>query len=457
MVFGLNREPENPILSMDANEVIALADVNVSSSPQQGRVSPQRPLRIALFGFGTVGSSVARILAESKPRGLELTHVFNRGVARKRVDWAGPDVHWSEDAEAVLAADVDVVVELAGGLDPAGGWVRKALDAGKSVVTANKKLIAFHGVELERLAAARGGHLKYGAAVAGGIPVIPGLEQGLAGDRIERIEGILNGTCNFILSKMEDGADYGEVLAEAQAAGYAEADPTEDVGGFDARAKLSILMRLALRVEVDPEEIVPRPITDVTAVDFSYARDLGCTIRQIARSEVARSEQSGGQVAATVGPMLVALRSPLAWSRGTENMVIFSGQYGGDVVFSGHGAGGHPTAVAVVSDLLALAHGSRRVEIPSAPAVVSGEFEVPHYIRFLVKDRPGIVAEITGALAREKINIRAIVQKTGFPADALPFVVTVEPCKSSALKRALAGIRTQDYLLVEPLDLQMLE
>jgi len=172
---------------------------------------------------------------------------------------------------------------------------------------------------------------------------------------------------------------------------------------------------------------------------------------------VARGEQSDGQVAATVGPTLVALRSPLAWSRGTENMVIFSGQYGGDVVFSGHGAGGHPTAVAVVSDLLALAHGSRRVEIPSAPARVSLEFEVPHYIRFLVKDRPGIVAEITGALAREKINIRAIVQKPGFPHDALPFVVTVEPCKSSALKKAMESIRNRDFLLVEPLDLQMLE
>jgi len=435
-----------------------LPEVNVSVVPnrhaplaaQESRL--QRPLRIALFGFGTVGSSVARILVESKPQGIELTHVFNRGVARKRVDWVPASVEWSEDADAVLASDADVVVELAGGLDPAGGWVRKALDAGKSVVTANKKLIAFHGVELERLAAARGGHLKYGAAVAGGIPVIPGLEQGLAGDRIERIEGILNGTCNFILSKMEDGADYGAVLKEAQAAGYAEADPTEDVGGFDARAKLSILMRLALRVEVDPEEIVPRPITAVSAVDFSYARDLGCTIRQ-----VARSEQSAGQVAATVGPMLVALRSPLAWSRGTENMVILSGKYGGDVVFSGHGAGGHPTAVAVVSDLLALAHGSRRVEIPSAPAKVSGEFEVPHYIRFLVRDRPGIVAEITGALAKEKINIRAIMQKPGCPPGALPFVVTVEPCKNSSLKRALECIRTMDCMNVEPLDLQMLE
>ena len=426
-----------------------LIELAAEAALEQGT---RRPLRVAIFGFGTVGSSAARILVEQKPEGLALTHIFNRGIERKRVDWVPSSVVWSEDADAVLTADVDVVVELAGGLEPAGYWVRRALEAGKSVVTANKKLIAFHGVELERLAAAKGGHLKYGAAVAGGIPVIPGLEQGLAGDCIERIEGILNGTCNFILSKMEDGAEYADVLKEAQAKGYAEADPTEDVGGFDARAKLAILMRLALRVQVDPEEINPRPITTITAVDFSYARDLGCTIRQIARAD-----RAAGAVAATVGPMLVDRRSPLAWSRGTENMVIVSGHYGGDVVFSGHGAGGQPTAVAVVSDLLALAHGSRRVEVPSEPAVVSGEFEGPHYIRFLVKDRPGIVSEITGALAREHINIRAIVQKPGYPADALPFVVTVEPCKSSALQRALAAMRAMDCLLVEPLDLQMLE
>ena len=182
-----------------------MSESNISGSPQAAGLEPaqekqvRRPLRIAIFGFGTVGSSVGRILAESKPDGLRLTHVFNRGVARKRADWAGGDVVWSEDADAVLSSDADVIVELAGGLDPAGSWVRRALEAGKSVVTANKKLIAFHGVELERLAAVHGGHLKYGAAVAGGIPVIPGLEQGLAGDRIERIEGILNGTCNFIL------------------------------------------------------------------------------------------------------------------------------------------------------------------------------------------------------------------------------------------------------------------
>jgi len=426
----------------------SVSENEASAAASNGRP----PLRIALFGFGTVGSSVARIILDSKPEGLEITHIYNRNVARKKVDWVPKSVVWSEDWESVLASEVDAIVELVGGFDPAGTWVRRAIEAGKSVVTANKKLIAYHGVELERLAAARGGHLKYAAAVAGGIPVIPGLEQGLAGDRIARMEGILNGTCNFILSKMEAGADYSSVLAEAQAKGYAESDPTEDVGGFDARSKLAILMRLALRVVVDPDEIVPQPITSVTAVDFSYARDLNCTIRQ-----VARAEESDGAVAATVGPMLVDRNSPLAWSRGTENMVILTGHYGGDVVFSGHGAGGHPTAVAVVSDLLALAHGSRRVAIPSVPAKIGAEFEVPHYIRFLVADRPGIVSEITGALARERINIRAIVQKPGYPAEALPFVVTVEPCKSSAMRRALAEIAKMDCLLEAPLDLQMLE
>src|SRR5579859_5957349 len=290
----------SPAKEVQVSQAKTPAPAPTHPADSQSNSAARRPLRIALFGFGTVGSSVARILVESKPQGLELTHVFNRGISRKRVAWAPANVVWSEDADAVLASDVDVIVELAGGLDPAGTWVRRALESGKSVVTANKKLIAFHGVELERLAAQKGGHLKYGAAVAGGIPVIPGLEQGLAGDRITNMQGILNGTCNFILSSMEAGAEYAPILAEAQTRGYAEADPTEDVGGFDARSKLAILMRLALRVVVDPDEIVPQPITSVTAVDFSYARDLNCTIRQ-----VARAEERDGAVAATVGPMLV--------------------------------------------------------------------------------------------------------------------------------------------------------
>jgi homoserine dehydrogenase len=402
-----------------------------------------------------VGRSVARILIESAPKGIELTHIFNRNVHRKRVEWVPSSVAWSNEAEPLLESSPDapdVILELAGGLDPAGDWVRKALAAGKSVITANKKLIAFHGLELEAIAAEHGGHLLYGAAVAGGIPVIPGLEHGLSGDRVERVEGILNGTCNFILSKMEAGAEYGAVLAEAQGLGYAEADPTEDVGGYDARAKLTILIRLALRAQVHPEEIETCSITDVSAIDFSYARDLSCTIRQIARAE-----RIDGHLAATVRPMLVPLSSPLAWSRGTENMVITTGHYGGDVVFSGHGAGGHPTAVAVVSDLLGLAQGSCRVAIPSTPSKVGTELEVPHYIRFLVNDRPGIVAGIASALANEKINLNAILQKPGYPLDRLPFVVTVEPCRTSALKRALAEIGRMPALLEKPLDLQILE
>jgi len=415
-------------------------------------------LRVALFGFGTVGSSVARILLDSAPEGLELTHIVNRNVERKKVDWVPSSVTWTDDASLVLDAEagslagVDVIVELAGGLEPAGTWVRKALAAGRSVVTANKKLIAYQGLELEAMAVAKGVRLLYGAAVAGGIPVIPGLEHGLAGDHVVRVEGILNGTCNYILSKMEAGADYAEVLAEAQGMGYAEADPTEDVAGYDARAKLAILMRLALRSQVHPDEIQACPITSVTAIDFSYAKDLNCTIRQIARAE-----KIGSHLAATVRPMLVPMASPLAWSRGTENMVITTGKYGGDVVFSGHGAGGNPTAVAVVSDLVGLAHGSCRVAIPSEPATVSTELEVPHYIRFLVDDRPGIVAGIAGALAHENINLNAILQKPGYPLDRLPFVVTVEPCKTSALKRALVEIGQMPALLEQPLDLQILE
>ncbi len=404
-----------------------------------------------------MGSSVARILCDLKPQGLELTHIYNRHVARKLASWVPSGVHWTEDVDAILASDVDVIVELVGGLDPAGIWVRKALEAGKSAVTANKKLIAFEGIELDKLARSKGAQLLYGAAVAGGIPVIPGLQQGLAGERVTRIEGILNGTCNYILSKMEDGAEFAAVLKEAQAAGYAEADPTEDVDGYDARAKLAILCRLALRADLDPNDIPCRTIRDISAIDFAYARELGCTIRQISRAELRGASIHTGDVVASVGPMLVPRASPLAWSRGTENTVLVGGKYGGDVVFSGHGAGGHPTAVAVVSDLIGIAHGSRAIDLPSRKTTIDGEFLLRHSIRFVVCDEPGIIAGIALALAEQGINIHAIFQKPGFHRDNLPFVVTVQPCAGSALKRALARISAMKCLLEKPFDLQILE
>ena len=409
-------------------------------------------MKVAILGFGTVGNSVARILCEHPPKGVELGCIFNRGIERKRVSWVPSRVVWSEDFSQVMGCKPDIVVELAGGLHPAGDWVREALAAGKSVVTANKKLIAEQGIALEELARQHGCQLLYGAAVAGGVPVIPAVQQGLAGDRINRIHGILNGTCNFILSHMEDGAEFAPTLREAQERGYAEANPTEDVDGFDARAKLVILSRIGLRVEVLPEEVACRTISDVSAIDFAYAKDLQCTIRQISRAEVRDRE-----LLATVGPMLVPRSSPLSWSRGTENMVISGGEYGGQTVFSGHGAGGNPTAVAVISDVLAIAHGGCPVAISSTRARVDGDFVVPHYIRFIVDDSPGIVASIAGHLAEQDININALLQKPGYPKDRLPFVVTVEPCRSSALKAALKKIAQLDCMQAPPFDLQMLE
>jgi homoserine dehydrogenase len=412
--------------------------------------------KVALLGFGTVGSSVAKVLAESKFAGIELTHVYNRSVERKRTSAAAKFVPktaiWTEEIDDVLNSDADVVIELMGGLIPAEGWLRKAIASGKSVVTANKQLIAYKGASLARLAAKHGVQLVYNAAVAGGVPVIPGLSQGLNGDTVTRISGIVNGTCNYILTRMETGADYATVLADAQALGYAEADPSADVDGYDARAKLCILSRIALHAELDPDSVATQSIADVEAIDFAYARELNCTIRQVSIAQL-----EGNLVHARVAPMLVPRSEPMAWSHGTQNMVVASGRYGGDVVFSGHGAGGEPTAVAVVSDLLAVAQRSHAVALPVRRRAVTGEFMASHYLRFVVDDKPGIVSAISGALARVNANIDSIVQKPGYPKHRLPFVVTTEPCLSSTISLALASMGKMDCMLEPPLCLQMLD
>jgi len=412
-------------------------------------------VKVALLGFGTVGSSVAQVLAASKFPGVELTHIFNRSVERKRSSAAAKavpaSVVWTENIEDVLKSNVDVVVELMGGLNPVEGWLRKALSSGKSVVTANKQLIAYRGANLARLAASNNVHLAYGAAVAGGVPVIPGMLQGLGGDQVTRLSGIVNGTCNYILSRMESGADYATVLADAQQLGYAEADPSADVDGFDARAKLCILSRIALHAELDPDAVLTQTISTIEAIDFTYAKELNCTIRQISRAQ-----REGTVVHARVAPMLVPLSSPLAWSHGTQNMVVSSGRFGGDVVFSGHGAGGEPTAVAVVSDLLAVAQNCRTVQLPVRKRSVTGEFMAPHYLRFVVDDKPGIVSSIAGALAKVGANIDSLLQRPGHPKHRLPFVVTTEPCLTSTVEKAIASIAKLDCMLERPLCLQIL-
>jgi homoserine dehydrogenase len=412
-------------------------------------------VKVALLGFGTVGSSVAKVLAASKFPGIQLTHIFNRDVERKRTSAGAKvvpaSVIWTEKIEDVLMSDVDVVIELMGGLNPVEGWLRKALASGKSVVTANKQLIAYRGTGLAKLAAKHGVQLIHGAAVAGGVPVITGMQQGLCGDQTTRLSGIVNGTCNYILSRMETGADYATVLADAQQLGYAEANPSADVDGYDARAKLCILSRIALRAELDPDAVATQSISPVEAIDFTYAKELNCTIRQISRAQV-----DGTVVHARVAPMLVPLTSPLAWSHGTQNMVVASGRFGGDVVFSGHGAGGEPTAVAVVSDLLAVAQGCGVVELPVRKRSVTGEFLAPHYLRFVVDDKPGIVSAISGALAKVGANIDSLLQKPGYPKHRLPFVVTTEPCLTSTIEKAVASIAKMDCMLEKPLCLQIL-
>jgi homoserine dehydrogenase len=426
-----------------------------------GKKVAGRKVKIALVGFGTVGSSVARVLAAGRFADLELTHIYNRDVARKRASDAAKFVPasavWTEDIEDVLGSKVDIVIELMGGLDPAEKWIRRALASGKSVVTANKQLIAYRGASLGALARKHGVQLIHGAAVAGGVPVIPGLVQGQAADQITSVRGIVNGTCNYILSRMEQGAEYADVLADAQRLGYAEADPTADVDGYDARAKLCILSRVALRAELDPETVPTQTISHVGAIDFEYAGELGCTIRQVSMAQLYSVKGQPTVVQARVAPMLVPKSSPMAWSHGTQNMVVASGRFGGDVVFSGRGAGGEPTAVAVLSDVLAVAHGHESVQLPVRKRVVSGDFVAPHYLRFLVSDKPGIVSAISGALAKVGANIDSLLQRRGHAKDALPFVVTTEPCLNSTIEKAVRSMSKMDCMLEGPLLLQMLE
>ena len=310
------------------------------------------PTRVALMGFGTVGQAVARILCSGEMPQIELTHIFNRDVDRKRVDWVPPSVLWTDSPETIINSDAAIVIELVGGIRPAYDWVKAALQSGKSVVTANKQLMAHHGAELIDLARAKGLEVRFEASVAGGIPVLRALQEGLAGDRLVEVRGILNGTCAYILSRMQsEPISFDEALAEAQRAGYAEADPSEDLDGADAAAKLAIIAAVGLRRPVRVSDIATKSIRPIESVDFMYARELGCTIRQIARA----SAEDNGAVFAAVRPALVPLSSGFGRVEGSQNLVSVRGVFGGETSFFGSGAGGSPTAVAVVSDVLSVA------------------------------------------------------------------------------------------------------
>jgi homoserine dehydrogenase len=414
-----------------------------------------QPLRVALAGFGTVGSSVARILVERPELAdrLQLTHVFNRNIAARHVDWMPSAVTWTDDVEDVLASKPDILVEAVGGLDPAGTWVRRALEQGTSVVTANKQLMAAHGPELLHLAVTRGCQIRFEAAVGGGVPLIHGIKEGLAGDRLTRVAGILNGTSNYVLSQMaEVDTSMAVVLDDARRLGYAEADPSADVDGDDAGAKIVVLAGIAFHRHLRLSDVPRSTIRTITSADFRYATRLGCTIRQVALVE---ARDNGFH--AFVGPALVELESGFGRNDGANNVVTVTGRFGGQSSFSGPGAGGSATAVAVVSDLLSLAaRPGRDVREEWQPGEVVPPPARPYYVRFVVRDRPGIMRSIASALANQQINLDALLQEPGYPKDALPFVVTLEPCEDTALTAALAEIGAEDFLAEPPLALPML-
>ena len=408
-------------------------------------------LRIALVGFGTVGRSVARILCQERRQDLALTQICNRQVERKKVDWIPEEVVWTSNFGDVLRSDADVVVEVIGGNEPATGWIRQALEAGKSVVTANKQVMAQTGTELLDTAAANRRHLLFEAAVAGAIPIIRGLREGLAGDRLTRVLGLLNGTCNYILTRMEAAEfSFDEALKEAQDRGYAEADPAADIDGSDAQAKLAILSAVGLGRQVAADTIPLRSIRPVNSVDFLYARRLGFTIRQVSRAELL--DGSDRRVSASVQPMLVPFSSRLAHTQGCRNVVVVEGMYGGETAFSGFGAGGDPTAVAIVSDLEAIARGNAVLPAPAVlkSSQVESDFAAPQYVRFIVTDRPGIIASLAAVFSSHGMNVDSVLQEPGWPKSELPFVVTLETCRCRTMRAALTEIEKFDFHARQP-------
>jgi len=429
----------------------------------------QPPLRIALAGLGTVGVGVLQLIEKNRAivearagRPIEVAAVSARAAGRERAVDISRHAFEADMSALAQRSDVDVVVEAVGGAEgPALALAEAALGAGKGLVTANKAMIAHHGLRLAELAAANSAPLAFEAAVAGGIPVIKGLREGAAANAIERVTGILNGTCNYILSTMEaTGADFGDVLAEAQARGYAEADPAFDIDGVDAAHKLAILAAIAFGARVDFPAVAVSGIREVRAADIAQARTLGFVIRLVGVADCAN-----GQLLQRVRPCLVPLSHPLAHVTGPTNAVVAEGNFAGRLLFQGAGAGAGPTASAIVADLIDIARGqagppfSLPVQAlePMAPAD-PGHRVGRDYIRFTVADRTGVLAEITAAMRDAGVSIESLIQhgraaESG--GDVLVAMVTHEG-PERCVTRALELLEGSASLTAAPLVLPIL-
>ncbi len=395
------------------------------SSPDPAVARP--PLRIAVAGLGTVGAGVltllaanAALIARRAGRPIVVVAVSARNRARDRgIDLAG--LAWEDDPVALAhRADVDAVVELIGGTDgPALGLARAALAAGKPFVTANKAMIAHHGMELARVADAADVPLKFEAAVAGGIPVIKALREGASANHIARVYGILNGTCNFILTKMEaEGRDFDDVLAEAQARGFAEADPAFDIDGIDAAHKLSILAAMCFGTRLDFASVATTGIRGVSAADIAEAATLGYRVRLIGMADQGEAGDGAARLHQSVQPCLVPAEHPLGYVPGSLNAVVAEGNFVGRLFFEGAGAGDGPTASAVVADIIDVARDEYGPafampvdRLEAAPPADPGAQTGKSYVRLAVADRPGVLAEIAIAMRDAGVSVESFIQR----------------------------------------------
>jgi homoserine dehydrogenase len=420
------------------------------------------PLKIAVAGLGTVGAGTLQLLerqadrlAERAGRRIVVAAVSARHRRRDRgIDLSG--IRWVEDAAAMAAIpEIDAVVELIGGAEGVGrAVVEAALAHKKHVVTANKALMAEHGTALARQAEAQGVALAFEAAVAGGIPIIKTLREGLAGNRISRVYGILNGTTNYILTTMrESGREFAEVLAEAQRLGYAEADPSFDIDGVDASHKLAILASVAFCRPVDLAGVYAEGIRHISRLDIDFAEELGYRIKLLG---IARLTENG--LEQRVHPCMVKRDTPIAAVEGVFNGIVAEGDFVGRVVLEGRGAGAHPTASAVVADLVDIAAG-RYVPpfgvpaeaLETLPGAAMERHRGAYYIRLMVVDQPGVIADIAAALRDQSVSMQSMIQhgRAG-PGEAVPIVLTTHDTVEAAMQNALSAIGKLASVLEPP-------
>ncbi|MBN8733020.1 MAG: homoserine dehydrogenase [Acidobacteria bacterium] len=432
--------------------------------------NPVRSVNVGIVGLGNVGTGALSILAGNAAQieaklgfPLQVRTVCSRSVASKELPAGLSAVKRTADwRDVVNDPDVDVICELIGGTGVAHELIEAAIAAGKSVVTANKELMALQGASIWEKAIAAGINLAMEASVAGGIPIHTVLREGISGDRIQALYGILNGTSNYILTEIEKhGTAFETVLAEAQRLGYAEADPSADIDGFDARSKLALLSALAFGEQIAPTDIYTEGIRRLTPLDFQYAHKLGHTIRLLCAAR-----QTGEGLLLSVRPALIPSETILASVQGAYNAIWVRGEYGADTFYYGRGAGPHPTGVAVVSDLMRVAReirsGSPERVSPFAHERLGAYKPIPitlqrraWYLRFRVHDRPGIIAALANILAGKNVSLDAVLQLPSDSKDNLPFVITLETTSEQDVRDAVARMATLDFLTEPPLVLPM--